>query len=287
MSNQSINISPATRYQNAALNYYLGLTNSPYLHYGYWESLPSQDQELTIGMLKMAQEAYTAKLMNFIPRGTRTVLDVGCGTGGNAAYLLERGFIVEGLAPDPFQQEKFLQSTQGMALFHLTQFETFKATHLYDLILLSESSQYMSAKDIANCAARLLDAGGYLLLADMMRSDPNYKRGMFSNCHLVTDLEEALVSAGFTRVKSEDISVGIVPTLDLCVQNFRRFGLSTIIYLGDLLEIAVPPLHKLVRWAFRRWLKDLVVEGLKAREIFEKHLCYQMQLWQVDNSKSL
>jgi MPBQ/MSBQ methyltransferase len=29
-----INISKATRYQNAAIDYYMGLTGSSYLHYG-------------------------------------------------------------------------------------------------------------------------------------------------------------------------------------------------------------------------------------------------------------
>jgi MPBQ/MSBQ methyltransferase len=278
---ESISISKVTRYQNAALNYYLGLSDSPYLHYGYWETLPVPAEELTIGRLRIAQEAYAAKLLDFIPTGTHTVLDVGCGIGGNAAYLLERGFAVEGLAPDPFQQERFLQCTHGQAIFHLTNFENFKATHPYDLILLSESSQYMAAVDIAQGAANILSSGGYLLLADMMRSDPNYKEGMFSNCHVVTELHAALVQAGFSLVKSEDISAQILPTIDLYVDTFRRFGMSTINYIADLIAIAVPPLYKILRWIFRRWVKKLVVEGLEARKLFDQHLCYEIQLWQL------
>ncbi|HEY9833249.1 MAG TPA: methyltransferase domain-containing protein [Stenomitos sp.] len=278
---ESISISKVTRYQNAALNYYLGLTDSPYLHYGYWETLPVPPEELTIGRLRMAQEAYAAKLLDFIPKGTHTVLDVGCGIGGNAAYLIERGFTVEGLAPDPFQQERFLQCTHGQAIFHLTNFENFKATHPYDLILLSESSQYMAAVDIAQGAANLLSGGGYLLLADMMRSDASYKEGIFSNCHVVTELHTALQQAGFRLVKSEDISAQILPTIDLYVDTFRRFGMNTINYIADLIAIAVPPLHKLLRWIFRRWVKKLVVEGLEAHQLFEQHLCYEIQLWQL------
>lgn len=278
---ESISISKVTRYQNAALNYYLGLTDSPYLHYGYWETLPVPAEELTIGRLRIAQEAYADKLLNFIPKGTHTVLDVGCGIGGNAAYLLERGFAVEGLAPDPFQQERFLQCTHGQAIFHLTNFENFKATHSYDLILLSESSQYMAAVDIAQGAANILSGGGYLLLADMMRSDASYKEGIFSNCHVVTELHTALKQAGFRLVKSEDISAQILPTIDLYVDTFRRFGMNTINYIADLIAITVPPLHKLLRWIFRRWVKKLVVEGLEARQLFEQHLCYEIQLWQL------
>jgi MPBQ/MSBQ methyltransferase len=278
---QAISISKVTRYQNAALNYYLGLTDSPFLHYGYWEPLPTSKEELTIPQLRAAQAAYAAKLVTFIPETVKTLLDVGCGTGGNAGYLLERGYTVEGLAPDPFQQERFLKTTQGNALFHLTEFEKFTPTHTYDLVLLSESSQYMAALDIAQCAAKALDDGGYLLLADMMRLDESYRDGIFSNCHSVTDLQAALEKSGFRLVKSEDISNQIAPTIDLCIENFRRFGLSTGIYLGDLLSIAVPPLYKFLKWAYYRWADKPLSEGLEARNLFEKHLCYQIQLWQL------
>ncbi|MEG4579186.1 methyltransferase domain-containing protein [Microcoleus sp. MON1_C5] len=281
---KSIEISKVTRYQNAALNYYLGLTDSPYLHYGYWETLPVPADELTIARLRLAQQAYTVKLLDAIPKGTHTILDVGCGIGGNAAYLLDRGFAVEGLAPDPFQQQRFLQCTGDRAIFHLTRFEDFKATHFYDLILFSESSQYMSAVDIANGAAKILNQGGYVLLADMLRSDANYKEGMFSNCHVVTELHAALKLAGFSLVKSEDISAHILPTIDLYVDTFRRYGLNTMIYVADLIAITVPPVHKFLRWIFRRWFKKLVVEGLEAGKLFEQHLCYEMQLWQLSKS---
>lgn len=276
---KSSQIPPATRYQNAAIQYYLGLTDSPYLHYGYWE-LPSCTDELTLGGLRIAQEAYAAKLLSFIPGGINTILDVGCGIGGNANYLLERGFTVEGLAPDAFQQEKFIENTEGKAPFYLVRFEDFQINKSYDLILLSESSQYIAAVDIAECTIRSLKVGGYLLFADMMRSDPKYNQGIFSNCHVVGDIHTALVKAGFSLVKTEDISRQITPTIDLCVENFRIFGMTTMKYLADILKIAFPPLHRILRWAFNRWLRKLIVEGLEARTIFEKHLCYKIQLWQ-------
>ncbi|MCT7948927.1 class I SAM-dependent methyltransferase [Ancylothrix sp. C2] len=278
-------MSQVTRYQNAALNYYMRLTNSPYLHYGYWNPLPSEPQDLTVPQFRKAQQAYADKLFSFIPPQIKTVLDVGCGIGGNAAYLLAQGFKVEGLAPDSFQEEKFLENTNHQAKFYLTKFEDFQTNHTYDLILLSESSQYMAADDIARCAANLLDSGGYLLLADMMRSNPEYKEGIFSNCHVVAELHKALMQAGFTLVKAEDISTEIAPSLDLYIESFQTWGLSTIKYIADLVSIAVPPIYLLFRWIYKRWIKKLIVEGLEAKNIFEKHLCYQIQLWQLVEKK--
>ncbi|MEH2293069.1 class I SAM-dependent methyltransferase [Nostoc sp.] len=281
LKSKSINIPKPTRYQNAAIDYYMGLTNSPYLHYGYWETLPTAGEELTITRFRAAQEAYAAKLFSFIPETTKTVLDVGCGIGGNAAYLCSRGFGVEGLAPDAIQQEKFIKNTNGQIPFYLTRFEDFHTSHSYDLVLFSESSQYIAADDLAQGTARLLNSGGYLLLADMMRSDAGYREGIFSNCHVASELQTALIQAGFKLIKTEDISTQIAPTIDLCLDNFRTFGLTTMKYIADVVAIAVPPIHALGRLAFKRWLEKPIVEGLAARTIFDRHLCYQIQLWQL------
>jgi MPBQ/MSBQ methyltransferase len=276
-----INIPKSTRYQNAAIDYYMGLTNSSYLHYGYWEPLPTVGEELTLTSLRAAQEAYAAKLFSFIPEGVKTVLDVGCGIGGNAAYLSDCGFIVEGLAPDTLQQEKFIKNTNSQVPFYLTRFEDFHTSNSYDLILFSESSQYIAVDDLAEGAARFLSSNGYLLLADMMRSHTEYQKGIFSNCHVVSELQAALLKAGFELIKTEDISTHIAPTIDLCVEKFRTFGLTTIKYIADVVAIALPPLYVSGRWAFKRWLEEPIAEGLAARTIFENHLCYSIQLWQL------
>ncbi|PIG93839.1 class I SAM-dependent methyltransferase [Gloeocapsopsis sp. IPPAS B-1203] len=280
---KATNIPKPTRYQNAAIDYYIGLTNSSYLHYGYWEPLPEKGEELTLTRLRAAQEAYAAKLISFIPEGIKTVLDVGCGIGGNAAYLCDRGFIVEGLAPDALQQERFIKNTNNQVPFYLTRFEDFHTSHFYDLVLFSESSQYIAVEDLAQGAVRLLSNGGYLLLADMMRSNAEYREGIFSNCHVASELHAALIQAGFKLIKSEDISTQVAPTIDLCVDNFRTFGLTTVKYIADVVAIALPPLHSLGRWAFNRWLEKPIVEGLAARTIFDNHLCYDIQLWQLSS----
>ncbi len=280
---KSIQISKPTRYQNAAIDYYMGLTNSDYLHYGYWEPLPLIGEELTLTRLRVAQEAYAETLLSLIPEGTNTILDVGCGIGGNAKYLTQRNFKVEGLAPDAIQQERFIKNTNGQVPFYLTRFEDFQQTKSYDLILFSESSQYVAVDDLAQGAAHLLSSGGYLLIADMMRLDSGYKEGIFSNCHVVSELKSALSKAGFNLVNSYDISKSIAPTIDLCVDNFRTFGMTTVKYIADVVAIAVPPLHTLGRWAFKRWLEKPITEGLAARAIFEKHLCYEIQLWQFSS----
>jgi MPBQ/MSBQ methyltransferase len=284
---KQFSMSKAARYQNAALEYYLGLTNSPYLHYGYWAPIPATLEELTPAHLRIAQQAYADRLVSFIPPGIKTILDVGCGTGGNAAYLLSKGFSVEGLAPDPFQQEKFLQRTEGKAQFHLTRFEDFQRSTSYDLLLFSESSQYISAADIAQGSIQLVKPDGYVLIADMFRKSPNYCEGIFSNCVVITELEFTLKQQGFQLVKVEDISSHVAPTIDLCVYYFQTFGLTTLKYIAQLVSISVPPLYQLGRQIFRRWLQKPLDEAVQSRAVFDQHLCYQIQLWHLPGETAI
>ncbi|WP_335208386.1 class I SAM-dependent methyltransferase [Nostoc sp.] len=225
------------------------------------------------------------------------MLDVGCGIGGNAVYLCVRGLGVEGLAPDALQQERFIKNTNSQVPFYLTRFEDFPTSRSYDLVLFSESSQYIAVDDLAQGAARLLSSGGYLLLADMMRSDGEYKEGIFSNCHVTSELQATLVQARFNLTKTEDISSQVAPTIDLCVDNFRTFGLTTVKYIANVVAIAkrygvrkasrteapnaLPPLYTIARLAFKRWLEKPIIEELAARAIFESYLCYSIQLWQL------
>lgn len=275
------------RYQNAALQYYRDLTGSSHLHYGYWEPIPSSTEELTITKLRAAQDAYAKHLISFLPDNIQTVLDVGCGNGDNAVAMIEKGLKVEGLAPDPLQQANFLERTEGKALFHVDTFQEFvlnpqkySAQLNYDLVLFSESTQYMSPEAIAEGSAILATSGSYVLLADMLRKDAGYKEGMFSNCLVNEDLHKAMLKSGFKLIKTDDISAHIAPTLDICVQSFQTFGISTGKYVSNLIAIAVPPIYAILRYFLGKLLSKLMEEGLQASNIFHKHLCYEIQLWQ-------
>jgi MPBQ/MSBQ methyltransferase len=279
-STKSIQISKPTRYQNAAIDFYTGLTGTSYLHYGYWHPLPASVDDLTIPRLRVAQEAYATKLLDLIPTSVKQILDVGCGIGGNAKTMIERGFDVEALAPDPLQQQKFVKYTEGKVPFHLSKFEDYQTARKYDLVLFSESSQYISVADLATGTAKLLEPGGYLLMADMLRSDENYTEGIFANCHVNSELHAGLIKAGFKLIQTEDISAAIAPTIDISIETFRVYGLSTIEYISALVEIAVPPIHALGRAAFKKWLAQPIAEALSARLVYDRHLCYEIQLWQ-------
>lgn len=224
---------------NSLLRFYNEVLGCRYQHYGLWE-----DDPLTLQGLKAAQERYSEHLCGWIPQGVRSVLDVGCGTGGNARKLTEKGFEVEGLSPDPYQQEVFTKET-GLP-FHLTILEDFEPKRKFDLVLMSESSQYIKLSELFPAAKRCAP-GGYLLVSDYFVLEKD-NTPLTRSGHLLEKFLEEAEKHGLTVERSEDITEKVVPTLELAKIWINE-------YFNPSLRIVLEVFHRrrprLAGWIFR------------------------------------
>ena len=156
-------------------------------------------------------------------RGMR-ILDVGCGIGGNANYLQEKGYKVETLSPDHFQQSVIKEKFNGTMKFHHCKFENFHPSKEYDLILESESVCYIKIDLGFKKARDTLKNGGYLLASDYF---VHFRDGS-KNSHLKSshDKEKYLASAkanGFELIQEFDQTENTMPTLDYGKYFIGRF----------------------------------------------------------------
>ncbi|NLZ44766.1 MAG: methyltransferase domain-containing protein [Clostridia bacterium] len=269
---------------NVMLKYYLDLSGTDYLHWGYWE----EGAALTLENFQAAQERYAGELLKLIPPGVESVLDVGCGVGGNARKLKERGYILAGLAPDPYQEQLFKERTGGEIPFFLTTFQDFQPDRLYDLVLMSESVQYIPLDRIFVKAKEVLPDGGYLLTSDYYRLENS--RGVKEH-HLpsvyLQDLLEEAESQGFEILKQEDISQAVLPTLQYGRMLFSRYIKPTFSAQLLALKVHLPVGYKLLRAFLRLKLKGETIERIIRNnldplhpEVFTKYMKYLMILFQ-------
>ena len=149
------------------LKLYLDLSKTNYLHFGYW----NEGDDLTLENFQRAQERYLEHLIKFIPQGVKDILDVGCGVGGNALKLKALGYNVVGICPDSYQAQLFKKNTKGEISFFLTTLENFKTKQQFDLILMSESVQYIPCQKGLRKVSQLLRKKGYLLASDYFKKD--------------------------------------------------------------------------------------------------------------------
>ena len=265
------------------LKLYAETIRSPYLHYGFWEEPKKVNVELlSIDDIAEAQRRYIQHLTSFIPDDVRSILDVGCGVGGNAAYLLERGFEIDVLSPDPYQEKVIKKKFNGAMQFFKSKFENFETDRTYDLILESESACYIKIEPGFTSARRALRTGGYLLVADYFvyyrneRGSPHLKSSHSMQAYL-----KAGEAAGFKLLKEYDQTENTMPTLDAAHHFIQRFIQPTAEYAQVSLQRKNPFTYRLIKSLFGKNISSKMDQlDLVKSEEFRKYRKYMIYLFQ-------
>ena len=268
------------------LKLYSETIRSDYLHYGFWDEPNSVELEsITLQEIKNAQDRYIEHLASFIPNEVNSILDVGCGIGGNAEYLINQGYVVETLSPDDFQKSTIAEKFNNQMTFHHCKFEKFQPEKQYDLILESESACYIKINKGFEKARETLRTGGYLLASDYFV----HYRDDSKNSHLRSshDMEKYLSSAeahGFEFIREYDQTDNTMPTLDYGKYFIERFINPTIEYSVHSAKKNYPKIAALIG--------KLVAPKLKAKKnqldlldstLFRKYRKYMIYLFQKQN----
>ena len=268
------------------LKLYSETIRSDYLHYGFWDEPNSVEIEsITLQEIKNAQDRYIEHLASFIPNEVNSILDVGCGIGGNAEYLINQGYVVETLSPDDFQKSTIAEKFNNQMTFHHCKFEKFQPEKQYDLILESESACYIKINKGFEKARETLRTGGYLLASDYFV----HYRDDSKNSHLRSshDMEKYLSSAeahGFEFIREYDQTDNTMPTLDYSKYFIERFINPTIEYSVHSAKKNYPKIAALIG--------KLAAPKLKAKKnqldlldstLFRKYRKYMIYLFQKQN----
>ena len=138
------------------------------LHYGYWPD----DLPLVPTNLPRAQALYTDQLLARIPDGARRILDVGCGAGHTAARLVQLGYQVDCVSPNPVLNGMVRERLGDQVGLFEGRFEEVALQGPYDLILFSESLLFIHLQPGLERAQALLRPGGHVLISDLFRTTP-------------------------------------------------------------------------------------------------------------------
>ena len=210
------------------LRFYFDILKLESLHFGLWDSDP-----LDMEGMRKAQKRYTGQLLEMIPSGVSSVLDAGCGTGSTSRVLIDSGFETECLNPDAYQRGIAGETVGEGIPIHGEKFEDFSPGRSYDLILMSESSQYMDTPRMAQNAFNLLDPGGYLLIADYFRKTPV---SFYKTCRVKDEFMDTLSGAGFELAELRDITEKTLPTLRLGKKVFGEYGVPVLEIISDYIS---------------------------------------------------
>tara|TARA_Y100001978_G_C23606887_1_gene391609 strand:- start:196 stop:1017 length:822 start_codon:yes stop_codon:yes gene_type:complete len=264
------------------LKLYSKTIQSSYLHYGFWDNPEKVDLgSLTLNDIKNAQLRYIDHLSSFIPKDTKTILDVGCGIGGNTEFLLNKGYSIEALSPDNYQKSVIIKKFKNKVVFHHCKFEDFNPTTYCDLILESESACYIDINKGFRKAREVLKDDGYLLVSDYFV----FYKDDSKNLHLKSshDLSKYLKSAeknGFDLIKEYNQTDNTMLTLDYANYLVERFVNPAIDYGVFSLRKNYPLISRLIgKFTKKKWFEKRNQLDLINSNLFRKYRKYMIYLF--------
>ena len=187
----------------------------------------------------------------------KRVLDAGCGTGHTSLKLIERGYVVTALTPDSYQAalcRRRLDGAAGVAEVAEVRLEDFSPERPYDLVLLSESSQYIKQRRLFPAILRCLEPGGYALIADYFRKE---RRRFYRHCQVDEEFVREADRAGMKLMQEIDVTSRAAPTLEFARKLFDRYGKPFLAATRDAAREHAPVLSRVLPLVFRRTFRRL------------------------------
>jgi len=228
------------------------LYNTEYLHYGYWtEGLDVQSANI----LK-AQENYADLIVSHIPRETKSILDVGCGAGKFAQKLLDLDYIVDCVSPSPNLTRHVRRILGNRSKIFECGFEEVETDNKYDLVLFSESFQYIPMEEAISQSMKFLNQNGHILICDFFRKKVDGKSPIGGG-HDIDDFYQVMDRHPVKLLQDIDITDETAPSLDI----MNDLLTNTINPIFNLFAYAMrtnyPKFTSLIAWVFKKRLEKI------------------------------
>ena len=247
------------------------------LHYGYWPN----EKTATAQNFSKAQDRHSELIIDNIPSTVNKILDVGSGSGSLAKKLISLGYQVDCVIPSEFLAEKVQQKLDTSSIIHITKFENLNISQNYDLILFSESFQYVQLTKSIGKILSILDKNSYLLICDVFHKNVSGISPMRGG-HRLDLFENEIEKTDLTIITDLDITLETAPTWDFLNQFLNEVAIPISDMSRSYMKYKYPKLIKLIKWKYRKKLDKIRKVWLSNEltgENFAKFKSYRLFLY--------
>ena len=261
-----------------------------YLHYGFW----TKGLKVEPSNVLAAQTNYSKLLLDHIPEGVSSILDVGCGSGKFTEQLLDTGYRVEAVSPSPHLSSIVRSRIGSRVKLHECRYEDLDTSTRFDLILFSESFQYLHLEKAFEQSRKFLNPGGHLLICDFFKRDqapegsPVFKadeKSPVSGGHAIGHFLEYVSLQPFRQLKDLDITAETAPSLDIMRDLIRELVVPTWNAVAFYMQSNYPWFAAIFSRVFRKKIRQAhrkYLSGNTNGEQFFRFKTYRLFLFKLD-----
>ena len=253
--------------------------NTEHLHFGYWPD----NLSLNIDNLKQAQDYHSDQIINAIPKNVDTILDVGSGSGGLADKLIEKKYKVECVSPSEYLSDAIEEKLNNKVKVHRSTFENLNIDKKFDLVIFSESFQYVNIQKTLSKVPNFLNENAHLLICDFFRK-PDTSTKLLGGGHAWDDFYNEISSTSFENILDEDITIETARTYDLINKIINNVAEPVRDLSAKYLESNYPKMMKLLRWYLGQKIKRInriYFSGNMTGETFINLKTYRLLLYKL------
>ena len=247
------------------------------LHYGYWPD----EKKATAQNFSQAQDRHSQLIIDNIPNNVKKILDVGSGSGSLAKKLIKLGYQVDCVIPSEFLAEKVKVKLSDSSKIYINKFEDLDISHHYDLVLFSESFQYVELNDSIKKIISVLNKNGHLLICDVFHKNVEGISPMRGG-HRLDLFDDEISNSTLVKEKDIDITKETAPPWDFLNQLLNEVAIPISDMSNNYLEYKYPRLTKLIKWKYQRKLnkiKKVWLSGELTGESFIKFKSYRLFIY--------
>lgn len=252
---------------------YSKILSNNMLHYGYFDDVKIEPDEISIKEFEKAQVRYAELIINQIKDSENKILDVGCGMGGLSKMMVDKGLKVEDLTPNK-NQITFINKTMPDVKTYNCKFEELNIDIKYGTIINSESLQYIPLQTAFEKVSNITTENPRWIITDYFRFNND---GINKSSHLLSEFIKAVETNGWKIIYEQDITPNILPTLKLINLYAERFLIPIKHFAFEKLRFKKPKLFFMTKDIREKLDAKLIKETAAINpEMFLKEKKYMM-----------
>ena len=183
----------------------------------------------------------------------KRIFDVGCGTGGVASELVKKKYDLLCLAPDPFLIEETRKNTGDKVQTITDLYENVYnlERESFDLVLMSESCQYIKVKEGWQQNQKYVKPGGHVLIGDFFLIKELDRPHLSKAGHPLEIFLQTAEEAGFRLVTQKDITKEVAPTMDIYQDIITNKAFPVFEALFEFMERRYPVVYRILHRLLR------------------------------------